>query len=575
MSKEKSHISKNRFRVALTKLKNWMFAPLNYGGLVGAVVFFALTMTPTLIPRSWQLQGLLAGLTAAIGYGLGSFILKIVRGYVSKIEPDELKKKRLWQVLYIAGPILVIASVLAGEHWDKQLRQLMTMDYREPWQVVTMVILSVVFAVILIGVGRGVKGFFHFLDLLAKKIMPPKVAKIVGFSLAAGFVIYVILGGLAQNIFSAIDYAASIKNDTVQTDLAIPTTPLRSGSPESYISWEQLGAKGREFIAGGPSVDEINSFSNRKTAVEPIRIYGGLRYADTLDERIDLILKELERTDAYARKAIFIQTPSGNGEIPPVNADAPEYILDGDTAQVALQYSYAPSATTMLTNPGVGNEAGEKIVNAIVEKVNSLPENSRPKVFVAGESLGSSSTEAAFESASDMVDKVNGVVMVGPTFFNKIREELIDSRDESSPVWLPIIDEGKNFRFAREPANLYLPDTEWQDKRIVYLANSSDPVGWFSVRTLYSRPEFLNDPRGPDVSPSMHWIPVVTFWQQLLDLQFASGAPSGHGHRYGLNVVDGWAGVINPDGWTGQQTQRLREYLQPVLDEYLNPEKGE
>jgi uncharacterized membrane protein len=103
------------------------------------------------------------------------------------------------------------------------------------------------------------------------------------------------------------------------------------------------------------------------------------------------------------------------------------------------------------------------------------------------------------------------------------------------------------------------------------LANSSDPVGWFSVRTLYKPPEFLNDPRGPDVSPSMHWIPVVTFWQQLLDLQFASGAPSGHGHRYGLNVVDGWVGVVNPDDWSNQNTISLRERLQPVLDEYLKP----
>ncbi len=562
---------KKRFYLALAGLGRWLFRPLNYGGLVGGVAFFALAMTPTLIPRGWVLQGLLAGLTAAIGYGIGACTYKLMKRYAYRLGLKDATKTTLWRALYVGGTLVVIAFVFAGEHWDKQLRQLMSMEIKEPWQISSMVAVSIIFALFLIVAGRAVKGFFHLTALLAKKIMPEMAAKLIGYTLALGFVVYVLLGGLAQNLFAAIDYAAGIANDTVQTDLAQPTTPLRSGSPESFITWEQLGAKGREFIAGGPSSEDINSFLGNSSALQPIRIYGGLRSADTIDGRIDLILKELDRTNAYARKAIFIQTPSGNGEIPPVNAAAPEYILGGDTAQVALQYSYAPSATTMFTNPGVGNEAGRKIVNTIVDKVNSLPEAERPKIFVAGESLGSSSTEAAFDSADDMVDKVTGVLMIGPTFFNKIRQELIGSRAAASPVWLPVIDEGKNFRFAIEPADLNVPAGDWQDKRIVYLANSSDPVGWFSIRTLYSRPEFLNDPRGPDVSPSMHWMPVVTFWQQLLDLQFASGAPSGHGHRYGLNVVDGWVGVVNPDNWSNEQTQKLREHLQPVLDEYLAP----
>ena len=60
--------SPHRWRSAL----QWMVRPPCFGGLVGAVVFFALAMTPSLIPRSWGVQGFLAGLTAAIGYGVGS-----------------------------------------------------------------------------------------------------------------------------------------------------------------------------------------------------------------------------------------------------------------------------------------------------------------------------------------------------------------------------------------------------------------------------------------------------------------------------------------------------------------------
>ena len=47
---------------------------------------------------------------------------------------------------------------------------------------------------------------------------------------------------------------------------------------------------------------------------------------------------------------------------------------------------------------------------------------------------------------------------------------------------------------------------------------------------------------------------------------FAEGAdvldaPLGHGHRYKLNIVDGWAAVLQPGGWSADDTQRLRDEL--------------
>ena len=253
-----------RFSVVLAKLRHGLFRPLDFGGLVGGVIFFALAMTPTMIPRSWKLQGLLAGLTAAIGYGLGSFLFKYVSRLYFIKNAKQLFKRQAWQTLLVFGPLLMFGSVLAGQRWDKQLRDLMFMELKEPWQVVSMVVLSIVFTLILIGVGRIIKGFFHLLYRLANKIMPQRTAKLAGYGLALFFIVYVLLGGLAKNLFSAIDYAASVANDTIQTNLTPPISPLRSGSPQSLISWENLGAKGREFISGGPRVEDINNFFNFK-----------------------------------------------------------------------------------------------------------------------------------------------------------------------------------------------------------------------------------------------------------------------------------------------------------------------
>jgi uncharacterized membrane protein len=59
----------------------------------------------------------------------------------------------------------------------------------------------------------------------------------------------------------------------------------------------------------------------------------------------------------------------------------------------------------------------------------------------------------------------------------------------------------------------------------------------------------------------MDWFPVVTFWQVSADLTEAEGMPGGHGHNYGDMVLDGWAAVLPPDGWTPAETDRTRAAL--------------
>ena len=95
----------------------------------------------------------------------------------------------------------------------------------------------------------------------------------------------------------------------------------------------------------------------------------------------------------------------------------------------------------------------------------------------------------------------------------------------------------------------------------MYLQNSSDPIVWWTPELLLARPAWLEHPRGPDVSPDMHWYPGVTFWQTLVDQFAANGVPAGHGHVYGSGVVDGWAAVAAPPGWTTADTVRLRALL--------------
>ncbi|MFE2123124.1 alpha/beta-hydrolase N-terminal domain-containing protein, partial [Rhodococcus aetherivorans] len=53
-------------------------------GCWGALIFACLSFTPSLLPRGGLLQGLICGITAAIGYGLGVFAAFVWRAFADR-----------------------------------------------------------------------------------------------------------------------------------------------------------------------------------------------------------------------------------------------------------------------------------------------------------------------------------------------------------------------------------------------------------------------------------------------------------------------------------------------------------
>jgi uncharacterized membrane protein len=161
-----------------------------------------------------------------------------------------------------------------------------------------------------------------------------------------------------------------------------------------------------------------------------------------------------------------------------------------------------------------------------------------------------------------MISKVDGALLVGPVFKNDIHNAVTDDRESGSPFWRPVYENGEHVRFAVDPADVAQPESEWKFPRIVYLQNATDPITYWNGELLWKPPEWLDDPRGPDVSSRMFWVPVVTFWQTAADMAFSTGVPAGHGHDYGVNPVNAWAEIDPPEGWTAEKTDRLREILE-------------
>jgi uncharacterized membrane protein len=321
-----------------------------------------------------------------------------------------------------------------------------------------------------------------------------------------------------------------------------------------------LGRQGRIFVAGGPSVQDLTAF-NTAPAKEPIRAYAGLGSADSIRATAAMAARELQRTGGLDRKVVAVATTTGTGWINEAEASALEYMYNGDTAIVSMQYSFLPSWISFLVDKENARQAGQALFEAVDALVRTMPEGKRPKVVVFGESLGSFGGEAPFLSLNNLVARTDGALFSGPTFNNTIWTDLTANRDPGSPMWLPIYDQGAHARFVARPENLDRPGEPWNHPRVVYLQHASDPIAWWTPDLLFREPDWLREPRGYDVSPRMDWIPVVTFLQVSADMAVSVDVPDGHGHRYVRDIVNGWAAVLQPPGWTAEKTERLRPIM--------------
>ena len=541
----------------------WLFRRLCFGGLCGALLFFCLSLSPSLLPRGVVLQGVLSGITAAIGYGFGSAASAITRK-IQSAEPQPRTKRRGWLGLLIATVVLVPLALVGGRYVQNDVRSLMGMGPLSVWQWGLILIVTVLIASIVLLISRLVRGLGRLLTGLIDHFLPRRVSVPIGGVLTAFVVIGLVQGFLFQPALDALNSAYSVVNDGTTEGVSQPMQPERSGSPASLVKWDTLGVQGRDFTGIGkmigPTREQLTEF-NGKPAKEPIRVYVGLKSASSVGARVQLAMKELDRTNAWSRKAIAIFTTTGTGWVDERAASPVEYMYNGDTALVGLQYSYLPSWISFLVDVQKAADAGREMIQAVHHRLATMPAATRPKLLLFGESLGSYGTEEAFGSVDEMLKSVDGALLVGPVFRNHIHNAITDNRDSGSPFWRPVYQSGENIRTAVAPSDVDQPPTEWKQPRIMYLQNASDPITYWKLDLIWKRPEWLNDPRGPDVSSHMFWAPVVTFWGTLGDMVFSTSVPPGHGHDYGSNPVDAWASIIQPPGWTPEKTARLGEIV--------------
>ncbi len=529
-------------------------------GLLVGTLLFAFSLTPILLPRPWLVQGVISGLSFAAGYGLG------VGGhwlwhYLELPEPGPRLLRRIKLVASVFCLLAAGVFLWRASGWQESIRTLMEMEPVDGIRPIRVALVATPVFIAVLLLARLFRRTFRSLSQRLGRHVPRRISHLV--SLVGAIVLFwaVIDGVIFALTLRALDNSYQRVDLLIPDDIDPPADPQLTGSDASLISWEGLGLRGRRFITATPSADELSQVLG-EPARRPIRVYAGLNAAETPEERAEMALAELIRVGGFERSVLLLATPTGRGWLDPGAQNTLEALHRGDVATVTAQYSYLPSPLALLTEGEYGVEMARALFHEVYDHWSALPTGSRPALYLHGLSLGALNSDSAFDLYDIIDDPFQGALWSGPPFRSETWRSVTDERDPDSPAWLPRFRDGRVVRFMNQHSGLMEQGDDWGDFRIAYLQYASDPVTFFEPRSLYREPDWMREPRGPDVSPDLRWYPIVTMLQLLADLATGS-APPGYGHEIAAeDYIDAWVALTEPGGWTETELDRLKEHFQ-------------
>lgn len=314
-----------------------------------------------------------------------------------------------------------------------------------------------------------------------------------------------------------------------------PTMLTVSGGPGSQVPFDTLSREGRRVVNMALPAVEIEEVTG-KPAMDPIRAFVGLASAPLVDERVDILMRELEDLGAFDRKVLCFASPTGTGYVNYVMMETLEYLTGGDCATFALQYSLRPSFIA-LDRVSMGREQNRAMLHALTWRLRAMPEDRRPKLVVFGESLGAHTMQDAFlHEGTNGFERagVSRALFIGTPAGSGWAQRWRLNPDKADP-------HHKVVEVASYQEWLALPEERRHDARIFLVSHHEDPITKFHPQLAVEAPAWLQEPREPGVPRGILWRPVGTFLNIGVDLVNSTDVVPGvfvaRGHDYRADLA--------------------------------------
>lgn len=514
------------------------------GLVVGTGAALASTQ-PSLMPRSREDHVKLTGAAAVLGFAMGSLLnLGTVRPLAGHVKGGELGAR----LVITAGGAVIAGAIALGDD-----------DTPSTWTSAVQTIALVASAT----AGAGL--LLHGEKALASRLashLPMGKPGAHGLMAAAGLAA---IAGAVLAIRHGMDAPADVfgaMHDPPPSDVGAPTVDdllaTESGGDGSHIGFDTLDKYGRRFVLQATPSSVIEEVVG-ESALDPIRIYAGLRSAPTATERAELVIREMHRLGAFDRSRVVLAQPTGTGSVNNVMLEAEELLSRGDVALVALQYGDRPSIQS-LHRLDEAQASFEILLRRIHEEIERLPADRRPELAIFGESLAGWTTQDIFLHGGLDAIRTAGVdraLWLGSPALSTFRAEALREASRS--------DTPDTMELERPASLAALSPHQRSRLRYVFVTHPEDPVHRIEPRLAWQEPQWLRGDRHPMVPSLTRWIPGITLLQVVLDTENATSARLGSlasfGHDYRADLVPIMRDVFGHRPVTDAQFDRIQARL--------------
>mgnify|MGYP002758335052 CR=1 len=546
-------------------------------GIFAAEIATWAAVSPSLLPRPWWVTAANVAIGQAAGHftaTTAAFITKRGLRYIGKRPQDRVGPTTRSRTHLALGAVTLLMGVRSLRNQSEQAKLVNKYNERGPQSAALGIAIGILGYGSLLVIGEAAQLTVTQLSRQAQRWLPRWLA----WPLAGSTVGYLMTLFSDRMLWRRFIHDASMQalqlNKLVYPGSVMPWEPERSGSPWSLEPWTAVGSQGRAFLDRGPRAHDIKDVMLCSDAHEPIRIFIGLVQGRGPIAAAQQALAELERTGAFRRDTIVIEMPAGSGWINNYSVSAYEFLTHGDCATVTLQFSYLPSVFCYVVDRKAPINAARELIAAVQSRINDMPEDNRPKLYFAGESLGCYGIVENYRDLEELLAACNGAVFTGPPRMTAFTRRLARARDRGSLERLPLIDAGRHVRFASVPAHMehdaFGNDYQrWQRPRVVFGQHASDAIVWWDRRLIFMRPDWIQEPTPrtlyADTFRRLPWVPFITFWQVALDQLNSLNVPGGHGHNYFEETFWYWDSVLGSQART-QLTPELAERMRAFVE---------
>ncbi|ALG84101.1 alpha/beta-hydrolase family protein [Gordonia phthalatica] len=345
----------------------------------------------------------------------------------------------------------------------------------------------------LVGMGVGAAA-----GAVRNRLVDDRPDPVTGVWLAVGLMASGVAVGVAARHEIAVRAALDVPSIGIGWVLAVTTVPMIAAvlavtiRPRVWAATVLVGAVALTALRTPGPADAARP----DVPDSPAMIYSLLTEPGSVQTRADRLVDRWVDAGGLDRRAVVVAVPTGSGWVDAGTVDGVQRRFDDSVTVLALQYDDVASWKAFVSSPDAAGDSAIAVLRAVDRRLDAVPPQRRPRVYLVGQSLGAVGADAARAWAVRTGAHVDGTVLAGP------------------------------------PAGTVeaLPSCA----RRVVLANRDDPVTAFSEALLWRPADRTLDAEPTDDGDRQPWLPVVSMIGTVLDLPGALDVPTGHGHRYGV-----------------------------------------